>query len=173
MGKRFEKVFNLCSSKNQELKIAANEAIEKISLHISDCLLEESTIHKDVFNYLLCKIKEVLEQKKASIMTNTAISLVGIFANAIVRFMGEAILKNYLEELIVICGKDIFSSLGKEAYKQAKESYNIEGMGKASKFKPSKSIKYILSIQKQYINLLNSYANIIAKVIDIISANAL
>lgn len=158
----FEKVFNLCSSKNQELKIAANEAIEKISLHISDCLLEESTIHKDVFNYLLCKIKEVLEQKKASIMTNTAISLVGIFANAIVRFMGEAILKNYLEELIVICDKDIFSSLGKEAYKQAKESYNIEGMGKASKFKPSKSIKYILSIQKQYINLLNSYANIIA-----------
>ena len=158
----FDKVFKMCSSKNQELKTAANEAIEKISLHISDCLLEDSTIHKDVFNYLLCKIKEVLESKSTSIMTNTAISLVGIFANAIVRFMGEKILTNYLEELIVICDKDIFTSLGKEAYRQAKENYNVEGIGKASKFKPSKSIKYILSIQKQYISLLNSYANIIA-----------
>ena len=160
----FGDVLALCNHKNYELKIAANDAMEKISLHISDCLLEESDFDKDVFHFLLRQIGQVLEMKNASIMTNTAISLIGIFSNAIVRFSGEHYLKKYLEELIVICDKEILSSLGKEAYHQAKRiAFTSEGIiNDNSKYKPSKSIKYILAIQKQYISILNAYANIIS-----------
>jgi hypothetical protein len=53
----FDLVFELCNHKNYELKMCANEAIEKICMHISDCLLEKNTMHKDVFKYLLRKIE--------------------------------------------------------------------------------------------------------------------
>ena len=39
-------MFELCNHKNYELKMCANEAIEKICMHISDCLLEKNTLHK-------------------------------------------------------------------------------------------------------------------------------
>ena len=89
----FDLVFELCNHKNYELKMCANEAIEKICMHISDCLLEKSTLHKDIFKYLLRKIEEVLEKRSQYIMINTAISLIGIFSDAIVRFMGKNILE--------------------------------------------------------------------------------
>jgi hypothetical protein len=159
----FDDIFLLCNHKNHELKMAANEAIEKISIHISDCLIEGNDIHKDAFKYLIIKIKNVLETKTAVMLTNTAISLIGIFANAIIRFMGENILEKYLEELIVLSDQDILHALGKEAYKSKtiEEMTNSYKERKDDLAKPSKSIKYVLAIQKQYISLLNSYSNII------------
>ena len=68
--------------------------------------------------------------------------------------MGEGILEKYLEELIILFDDDIVLSLGRDAFKEKKDK-DYEN------FKPSKSIKYILYIQKQYISLLNSYSNII------------
>jgi hypothetical protein len=153
----FDDIFELCNHKNQILKMAANEAIEKISLHISECLMEENNLHKDVFKYLIVKIKNVLETKTATILVNTAISLIGIFSSAIIRFMGESMLEKYLEELIILFDQDILNALGKEAFKSRKLEFETN----SEKDKPSRSIKYVLYIQKQYISLLNAYANII------------
>ena len=167
----FNFIFSLCSHKNYELKITANEAIEKIAIHISDSLIEDNTLHKGVFREILGKIEEVLEKKSTSILTNTAISLIGIFSASIVRFLGENILSKYLEELIVICEKEVLYSIGKDAYKQAKQinynSNNSSYSDPSSKYKPSKSIKAILSIQKQYISILNAYSNIISNLNDL------
>ena len=167
----FDLVFELCNHKNYELKMCANEAIEKICMHISDCLLEKNTLHKDVFKYLLRKIEEVLEKRTQYIMINTAISLIGIFSDAIVRFMGKNILLKYLEELIVICDKDILYSIGKDSYKQAKQM-NYDSNSSAysdpsSKYKPSKNIKNILYTQRQYFSILDAYANIISNLDEI------
>ena len=167
----FDLVFELCNHKNYELKMCANEAIEKICMHISDCLLEKNTLHKDVFKYLLRKIEEVLEKRSQNIMINTAISLIGIFSDAIVRFMGKNILLKYLEELIVICDKDILYSIGKDSYRQAKQM-NYDSNSSAysdpsSKYKPSKNIKNILYIQRQYFSILDAYANIISNLDEI------
>ena len=167
----FDLVFELCNHKNYELKMCANEAIEKICMHISDCLLEKNTLHKDVFKYLLRKIEEVLEKRTQYIMINTAISLIGIFSDAIVRFMGKNILMKYLEELIVICDKDILYSIGKDSYRQAKQM-NYDSNSSAysdpsSKYKPSKNIKNILYTQRQYFSILDSYANIISNLDEI------
>ena len=167
----FDLVFELCNHKNYELKMCANEAIEKICMHISDCLLEKSTLHKDIFKYLLRKIEEVLEKRSQYIMINTAISLIGIFSDAIVRFMGKNILLKYLEELIVICDKDILYSIGKDSYKQAKQM-NYDSNSSAysdpsSKYKPSKNIKNILYIQRQYFSILDAYSNIISNLDEI------
>lgn len=71
--------------------------------------------------------------------------------------MGENILEKYLEELVIMFDQDILHALGKEAFKSRKIEFDDEG----SAYKPSKSIKYILAVQKQYISLLNSYSNII------------
>ena len=167
----FDLVFELCNHKNYELKMCANEAIEKICMHISDCLLEKDTLHKDVFKYLLRKIEEVLEKRTQYIMINTAISLIGIFSDAIVRFMGKNILLKYLEELIVICDKDILYSIGKDSYRQAKQM-NYDSNSSAysdpsSKYKPSKNIKNILYTQRQYFSILDAYANIISNLDEI------
>lgn len=71
----FDLIFQLCNHKNNELKHAAHEAIEKISRHISQCLNEDKSIHKDSFGYIMLKIKSVLEDKTSGVMINTAISL--------------------------------------------------------------------------------------------------
>jgi len=134
--------------------MAANETIEKISITISDCLREDIVIHKDVLDYILLKVKKTLETKASNILMNTAISLIGIFSNAIVKFKGESTLEKYLEELIILFDDNIVLNLGNDAFKENKD-VDFE------QYKPSKSIKFILAIQKQYISLLNSYANII------------
>jgi len=160
----FDDIFVLCNHKNQELKMAANEAIEKISMHISECLIEENDLHKDAFKYLIIKIKTVLDTKSTNILVNTAISLIGIFANSIVRFMGENILEKYLEELIVLFDADIINALGRDAFKIKRNDAQSHSSNDSEEAlsKPSKSIKYVLYIQKQYISLLNSYSNIIS-----------
>lgn len=77
----FDDIFDLCNHKNYELKMAANEGIEKISIHIADSLTEDNDLHKDAFKYLLVKIKTVLDTKTTSILINTAISLSKILCN--------------------------------------------------------------------------------------------
>jgi hypothetical protein len=134
--------------------MAANEALEKISSTISDCLSTQDLIHKEVLDYILLKIKKTLETKNSNILMNTAISLIGIFSNAIVKFKGESILEKYLDELIILFDEDIVRNLGNDAFKEKK---NVD----YENYKPSNSIKFVLAIQKQYISLLNSYANII------------
>ena len=52
--------------------------------------------HKDVFKYLLKKIEEIFEKKNYYNMINTAIGLIGIFSDSIVRFLGNNILHKYL-----------------------------------------------------------------------------
>ena len=150
----FDDIFELCNHQNNELKATANEAIENISIHIADCLLEENLIHKDSFKYLLNKIKFVLGNKYTSILINTAISLIGIFAKSIVKFLGENILQQYLDELLFIFDDDVVNSIVKE------NEHNLESSNK--RYKPSKSIKYVLSKQKQYISMLNAYSHIIS-----------
>jgi hypothetical protein len=149
----FDDIFELCNHQNNELKTTANEAIEKISVHIADCLLEENLVHKDSFKYLLNKIKFVLSNRFTSILINTAISLIGIFAKSIVKFLGENILQQYLDELLLIFDDDIVKSIGKT---DQNEDTAIE------KYKPSKTIRYVLAKQKQYISMLNAYSNIIS-----------
>ena len=80
--------------------------------------------------------------------------------------MGKNILLKYLEELIVICDKDILYSIGKDSYRQAKQM-NYDSNSSAysdpsSKYKPSKNIKNILYTQRQYFSILDAYANIIS-----------
>ena len=141
----FDDIFELCNHQNNELKATANEAIENISIHIADCLLEENLIHKDSFKYLLNKIKFVLGNKYTSIL---------IFAKSIVKFLGENILQQYLDELLFIFDDDVVNSIVKE------NEHNLESSNK--RYKPSKSIKYVLSKQKQYISMLNAYSHIIS-----------
>jgi hypothetical protein len=150
----FDDIYVLCLSANQELKVTANEAIEKISVHIADSLLEQNLIHKDSFKYLLYRIKYVLEAKHTNILVNTAISLIGIFSKSIVRFMGENMLQEYLDELLLIFNDDIIYSIGLDSNKESESlTHNM---------KPSKSIRYVLAKQKQYISMLNAYSNIIS-----------
>lgn len=156
----FDKVFDLCSHPNHELKMAANEAIEKISITISDCLKEKDEVHKKAFTYIIDKIRSTLEKKGSNILMNTAISLIGIFSSSIVKFKGEETLQKYLEELIILFDDDIVFNLGKDAFKEKKD-VDYEH------YKPSKSIKFVLAIQKQYISLLNSYSNIIGNLSNI------
>lgn len=72
--------------------------------------------------------------------------------------MGEFQLTKYLEDLLISFDKQILSFLGKESF-QLTSSANQD---LDSIFKPSKSIKQVLAIQKQYISLLNAYSQIIS-----------
>lgn len=71
----FDLIFKLCNHRNVELKNAAHEAIELIAKHISFCLNEDLSIHKNSFSYIILQISKVLEDKTGGVMLNTAITL--------------------------------------------------------------------------------------------------
>ena len=74
--------------------------------------------------------------------------------------MGESMLIKYLEELLITFNKYILNFLGKETFKlKTKSDDDLDNI-----LRPSKSIKQVLGIQKQYISLLNAYSQIISNI---------
>jgi len=55
-------------------------------------------------------------------MINTAISLVGFFSDEFERFMRNNNISKYLEELIIICDKEILYPIRKDSYRQDKQT---------------------------------------------------
>ena len=150
----FDDIFDYCNNTNYELKISANECIEKLSHLIAEFLNESIDQNKEIFEYIINKIKKTLQSKSSNILVNTCISLIGIFSNSIINFFGHESLIKYLEELIILFDDEIILGLGKDI---SQEKQNMD----SDRYKPSKSIKYVLAIQKQYISLIDSYSNII------------
>lgn len=80
----------LCVNENMEVRDAANELLSRLMQQISDGLTNDQSIHKDIFQHIVHKFQEILDDPNhANVLLISTIKAVGIFSKAIQTFMGD------------------------------------------------------------------------------------
>ncbi|CAD8069351.1 unnamed protein product [Paramecium sonneborni] len=146
----FEQYIKILQHRNRDLKECVQDLLELFIQKISQQLDHNINDHKIIFNVILNKFIEILNDNKADMFLMTVIiRSVGHFARAIANLRGEKQLSDFFDKL---------NDLGFERLLQVYEEFYKEEEGNIKK---GAQFKVLLYRQKQLNSFLISYANII------------